>query len=55
MVVVANSVLVSVNLGMDVVVLVIDRCSKLARDLDRFLLLELERILRALREKFQGL
>jgi hypothetical protein len=48
----ANLVLVSVGLGIDVVECMVNRSGKLARDLGRLLLLELERILRALREEF---
>jgi hypothetical protein len=50
-----NLVLVSVGLGIDVVECMVNRSGKLARDLGWLLLLELERILRALREEFQCL
>jgi hypothetical protein len=46
----ANLVLVSVGLCLDVSM--VNKSGKLARDLGRLLLLELERILRALREEF---
>jgi hypothetical protein len=50
-----NLVLVSISLGLDLVVPMINRSSKLARNLSRLLLLELVRILRAFREEFQCL
>jgi hypothetical protein len=55
MVALTNFVLVSVDLGVDVIGPMIDRSGKLARNLVGLLLLELERILRALREEFQCL
>jgi len=51
----AHFVLVSIYLGMDLIVLLIDRGGELAGDLDRLLLLELEGILRTFSEELQCL